>query len=382
MLTGAASVITALRGEARPWTIAEIAQQTGLSRPTVAALLKELTDDGWVDEDDATPTGRPGPPARRYAFRGDRGLVLGVDVGLRSLRIVACDLTGALLDTHAEQLDVDLAAERRYQRVVDGVRATAARHGSPLLGVGIGVPGVVGRAGEMRLSRVIPDWTGTDLEQTFGRALGCRVVAGNDTKLAALAEARVGAGTMAETMVLVWIGHRISTAAVIGGRLHRGWNGIAGELTGSTEMSWTKQSVVGQWPWPDAGSPMATILAAAAGDDDARRERDAFVDEVAAGVSLMVAAIDPNVVVLGGALAAGGHLTDPLRAAVQRRMTLPVDVSELTSRLAGFATAMGGAVLAFETGGTELTARDGVSPARPAFPADHDFTGASGTREE
>lgn len=369
-MDGAGQVLAVLRTATSPMTITELAAATGLSRPTVDGMLRTLVEEGRVEDVPGLSTGRPGPPARHYRFSARRQVVIGADVGLRSLRVVGCDLTGKVLSVRVSALDPEQPSQERLALLVTGIKAMERELGASAAGVGVGVPGVVGSNGEMRLSRVVPEWTGRDLRRVLEAELGCPVSVENDTKLAALAESSVGAAQLAETMLLVWIGHRISSAIVIDGRLHRGWHGVAGELTGSSEMSWTRNSARGAWQWSGGRSPIEVIRAGAAGDADAQREVQAFIDEVAVGVSLMVAAIDPNVIVVGGAAAAGGHLAEPLRAAVQKRMTLPVSVSVVTSELAGLATAAGGAVLAFDAGGPQLAGRAGVPAAVP-----HGFAG-------
>ncbi|MGH3587133.1 MAG: helix-turn-helix domain-containing protein, partial [Pseudonocardia sp.] len=90
------SVLTALHvDEGR--RLAELAQRTGLSRPTVDSILTELGHLGWVEQrepTDAPGTRQAGRPARTYRLNPDAGFVVGVDVGVNLLTAVVADITG------------------------------------------------------------------------------------------------------------------------------------------------------------------------------------------------------------------------------------------------------------------------------------------------
>lgn len=89
----------ALRAATEPRTLAELAEHTGLSRPTVDAVLTDLSKSGPVRVVPAVPSSTPGRPARRFAFQPDAATVAAVDVGERSVR---CLLT----DTGSSELSV------------------------------------------------------------------------------------------------------------------------------------------------------------------------------------------------------------------------------------------------------------------------------------
>src|SRR5215470_2327269 len=74
-------------------TVGVISAQTGLSRPTVHAVLEDLLEAGLVVSTGPS-TGGPGRPARAFRFAREAGLVAGVDLGPRGARAVVCDLSG------------------------------------------------------------------------------------------------------------------------------------------------------------------------------------------------------------------------------------------------------------------------------------------------
>ena len=74
------------------------------------------------------------------------------------------------------------------------------------------------------------DWGGVDIAGVLGERTGLPVYIGNDATLGALAEWRLGAGTAVDDLVYVMLGEGVGCGLVLGGRLHTGASGTAGEL--------------------------------------------------------------------------------------------------------------------------------------------------------
>jgi len=85
------TTLQALRG-VEPRTLTELASATGLSRPTVEDALARLTQLRVVDELAAASSGGKGRPARRYRFRPEAGIVLGIDIGEHHVIAMLADL--------------------------------------------------------------------------------------------------------------------------------------------------------------------------------------------------------------------------------------------------------------------------------------------------
>ncbi|HWB34791.1 MAG TPA: helix-turn-helix domain-containing protein, partial [Rugosimonospora sp.] len=91
------SVVRALRGYP-PSTVTELANRTGLSRPSVDVMIQGLVSEAWVTV--VEPTGSiVGRPARRYQFRASAGHVLGIDVGAHKILAMVADLDGTVVHT-------------------------------------------------------------------------------------------------------------------------------------------------------------------------------------------------------------------------------------------------------------------------------------------
>src|SRR5262249_55423279 len=194
----------------------------------------------------------------------------------------------------------------------------------------IGSPGVMDpRTGDPRLAVNLPQWHEGVLD-ALRAEFGGRVTIENDVNLAAMAEQSAGAAVGEENFVLAWLGVGLGLAIVLGGRLHRGVSGAAGEIgylpvpgvplpqdvthpaTGALPSLRGAHAVLqlaAQHGFADpAGDPAvaaeaavrAAVAAATAGE---QRGRD-FVAEMARRVALGIAAVsvvlDPGLVVLGG----------------------------------------------------------------------------------
>ncbi|SDR82016.1 ROK family transcriptional regulator [Microlunatus soli] len=89
--------LLSLRDTGVPMTVGELALHTGLSRPTVDAVLAELVAHGTVQPSTRSEANAPGRPARRFVFEPAATLVAGVDVGARSIRCTISDAAGTVL---------------------------------------------------------------------------------------------------------------------------------------------------------------------------------------------------------------------------------------------------------------------------------------------
>lgn len=157
--------------------------------------------------------------------------VVGIDLG-------GTKIFGALVDPDRTGLGAVRADAKAptptggVDSVLDGVEAMV-RHLDPRpSAVGIGTPGVV----EPGTGRVLlaPNLPGFEQPVEVGRLLeerlGCRVAVGNDVNVAALGEARAGAGVGHDDILAVWLGTGLGAGLVLDGRLRVGPHGLAGEL--------------------------------------------------------------------------------------------------------------------------------------------------------
>ncbi|MFB4281940.1 ROK family protein [Nonomuraea sp. MTCD27] len=293
-------------------TLTQLGRVAGLSRQTVEAVLDELGERGYVRE--VPPDeGVMGRPARRFGFRADAGYVVGVEIGAEAIVAALADLNGEVVAWERAGVSGDAAAHERLEvaertalTCVDAAGVARRR----VWAVAAGTSGIVDRSGRVSLSITLPGWTGVDLAGLAGRWFGCTALAANDANLAALAEHWRGGAQHASDVVYVLIGHRAGAGVLIGGRLHPGRNGAAGEIGTLRQVGWedAARELV-----KDA-SAAEVFEAALAGDRDALRRVDRYAENLAVGASALALAIDPDLLVLGGGYArAGDVLLEPLR---------------------------------------------------------------------
>ncbi|MFE7331274.1 ROK family protein [Streptomyces sp. NPDC057565] len=335
--------------EAEELTLTELVQATTVTRATVENALTALVELEWVTEQAPATDGprQVGRPAKRYRFRSESGCVLGLDIGVHKALAVVADLRGTVLATRRTAVGPDHSpAERVAAARGLGHRTlrAAGLRAADVQAVGVATTGVVSAAGTVTVSGRLPDWAGTDLVAAFTEPFGAPVAVGNDCSLAALGEHWRGVATGHQDVIYIHAGHRIAAGILLGGGLHAGRNGAAGEIGVLRSSGWhtAPGRLLEHW-----GSPEALFSAARDGDPHAEQDLCDFTADLAQGVAAMVLTIDPELVVIGGGLSrAGESLLAPLRDHLSHLCLFPVEMA--ASALGDEAAALGGVRLALD----------------------------------
>jgi predicted NBD/HSP70 family sugar kinase len=212
-----------------PLTRAQLGELTGLSKVTASQLVERLEGRGLVTRVGELAGGR-GPNAQMYAVVPATAYVVGVEVGPQHVVAAVADITGRI----AGRVDVSIGDADDPVRVVHAAVVEAAEAaGAPLSRVRrvvLGTPGLVDPAtGEISFAWDLPKWH-RGLLGALRADLDRPVVFENDVNLAAIAEQHTGAAVGVSDFVLVWVGRGVGLAVILGGRLHRGTTGAAGEI--------------------------------------------------------------------------------------------------------------------------------------------------------
>ncbi|MEU6738406.1 ROK family transcriptional regulator [Streptosporangium sandarakinum] len=212
-----------------PLTRAELGEHTGLSKVTAGQLLARLEERGLVAVVGEQAGGR-GPNAALYGLVPSCAYAAGLDVQPGRVSAAVADITG---ETVAE-VSVDPNGHDDPVRLVcgavDKVCASAGITRSRLRAFVIGTRGVVDPGtGDVRFSFDLPSWH-VGVLAGLRDALDVPVRIENDVNLAALAEHVHGAAAGLDDFVLVWAGVGQGLGVMLGGRLHRGFTGGAGEI--------------------------------------------------------------------------------------------------------------------------------------------------------
>ncbi|WP_256961691.1 ROK family transcriptional regulator [Streptomyces sp. NRRL B-24572] len=336
------AVLRVLR-TAEPMTLTQIGKAAGLSRQTVDVVIDELTEGGWIEQ--IAPERTVGRPARRYRFRAEGRHVLGIDIGVTGATYLLADLDGTVLASSHVDIATDGTSEDRLEAVrLGGAALLADRPDVRLGGLALGVPAIVDAYGLVRLSTPLPEWNGLDLVAEASTWFGCAAHVENDANLAALAEHWQGAAQGATDFIQLIAGRRSGAGMMLGGRLHRGRGGAAGEIGALDVLGWESEAIDVIRNAPD---PAGLFADARAGDAEAAARVDRFARVVAQGLAAMILTVNPDLVVIGGGLSqAGEAVTDPIRTHLDR---ICLDPPEVTASVLGTeAVSLGAVRLALE----------------------------------
>jgi predicted NBD/HSP70 family sugar kinase len=213
----------------------ELARMTGLSRTTVGSLVAELLEQELLVEEevgDRVP-GRGRPPV---LLRLDpaAGVAVGIYFDHDEVWVALADLSSTVLAEDRRDIDVDHSAADSIDLAVEMLRELQGQAGVDevqIVGAGVALPGPVDRrTGTIGSAVILPGWAGLHAQRELSKRLGLHVEVDNDANLGALAEASFGAGRGLENIVYVMLGSGLGAGLVLGGLLHRGGAGLAGEI--------------------------------------------------------------------------------------------------------------------------------------------------------
>jgi predicted NBD/HSP70 family sugar kinase len=213
----------------------ELARATGLSRTTVGLVVADLQARGLIVEQAAgdRQTGRGRPPVL-LRLDPSAGVAVGIDFDHDRVRVALADLSSTVLGEDVAYIDVDHSAGDAIEAAVDMVAALREAAGvdePQVVGAGVGLPGPIHRrTGHVGSAEILPGWAGLPARETLARRLGLRVEIDNDANLGALAEVTLGAARGLSDVIYVRLGSGVGAGLVIGGGLHHGAAGLAGEI--------------------------------------------------------------------------------------------------------------------------------------------------------
>jgi glucokinase len=162
-------------------------------------------------------------------------LALGIDLGGTETKVCLVSESGEILNKAKVQSLVKEGI-KEVERIIIGIilrlLSDSGNLKSRIVGAGLGFPGFVDSVSGVGIgnSPNIKEIEGYPLRENIEKAIGLKVVAGNDAKCYALGESWVGAGSGARTMCFFGIGTGIGGGVVIDGKPYLGIKSMAGEL--------------------------------------------------------------------------------------------------------------------------------------------------------
>ena len=335
-----------------PIARAQVARDSGLSKPTVSLGLTALLEAGLVREVGRT-SGHRGPSALLYELNPAAGWVAGIDVGRRWVHAAVADISGSIVarrDELARAANAD-ALLGQLGEIARGLAGDAGIAWDQVSHTTVGSPGVFEPStGTVTLAPNLPGWGRQGLAAALRRELGERIGVENDVNLAAVGERWKGLGQEVRNFGFLSVGTGVGMGLVLDGELYRGASGAAGEVAympigtdphdqhvrrrGAFEEATSGDAVVRAAR--EAGmkgtlTPKRVFALAREGDALARQVVEREARRLALGLAVVVAVLDLELVIVGGGV---GSNTDLLLEPMERELRA---LSPLRPRLAASA---------------------------------------------
>ncbi|MFK0151234.1 ROK family protein [Streptomyces sp. NPDC090493] len=296
--------------------------------------------------------------------------VIALDVGGTGMKAALVGPDGELLHRDRRATGRDRGPDAVVTAILDfaaELKAYGEQHlGEPASAAGLAVPGIVDEQAGLAVYAANLGWRDVPLRALLADRLGIPVALGHDVRTGGLAEGRLGAGRGADRFFFVALGTGIAGGFGLDGRVEPGAHGFAGEIghvvvrpqgapcpcgqRGCLERYASAAAVSEAWA-KAVGDPDADAAdcakAVTSGDPNAVRVWGDAVAALADGLVTALTLLDPRVLIIGGGLAeAGDVLFEPLREAVQRRVTFQKLPTIVPAELGDTAGCLGAGLLA------------------------------------
>ncbi|MEK4286537.1 ROK family transcriptional regulator [Paenibacillus sp. FSL P4-0502] len=328
-----------------PLSRAKVSEMTGLNKATVSNLVAELCAQELVTEVGPGESSGGRKPLMLH-FNSMAGSVIGIELRVKQLTAVLCDLSGGILFESDFSLDnhaLPYVLERMKKTISDLIdKAPESPYG--IVGIGVGVPGMVDENGVVLFAPNL-GWEMVDLRGILEAEFAVPVTIDNEANAGAQGELNFGAAKDVRHLLYISAGSGIGSGIIIGGELYKGARGYAGETGHMTIEAKGKPCSCGSrgcwelyasektYDHSEFSLPAHTtqelVRYAAAGQEDALRHFSSMGEYLGIGVTNLINSFNPELIVIGGALSeAEAWLGEPLRGVVAER-TLPYHKQQL-----------------------------------------------------
>lgn len=364
----------------------EIISRTGLARATVSSIVVELINAGLVRESEqaAVAGSRAGRPPQVLSLVPESSYALGLDIAHDHVRAILTDIVGTVRWDDILPMAVDRAPERALEAAARLINAALADTGVPrekVLGLGAGIACLVDKDGRrLHAEGVMPGWVGVRPGDALADRTGLPVRIINDANAGVLAERRWGAAVGCDNVVYLRLSSGIGAGIMCDGRMLLGHRGIAGELghiivdphgmlcrcgnRGCLETIASPPAIAEllarSWGRPVGSDDLVELLRR--GDRGTARAIEDAGQAVGKALAIAVLILNPEVIVVGGDLAAAQEtLLEPMRRAISRNtMTCHTDSPRVAvSALGDSAGVLGAAALVLQGAAEALTLAPG-----------------------
>ncbi|MEU7797771.1 ROK family transcriptional regulator [Micromonospora arborensis] len=325
---------------------ADLSRLSGLSPSTVSQRVEALINQGLLEETGAGRS-RGGRRPRQLAVPTGGAVVGAVDLGAHHARVGTLDLSGRVVQARTLPVRIEdgpeavlgaLLAEVTTLVGDDPVASADGSAADALRGIGIGIPGPVQHAtGRIVSPSRMPGWNGFDVAAFCAGRVDVPVIVDNDANLMALGAHRTAHSEL-DHAVYIKAGTGIGSGVISSGRLHRGAQGSAGDISHCRVVADpAPPCTCGNAGCLEAVASGAALVTALRGQgvpvsdltgvirliDDGDRQATALARQAGRAVGEILAVVvnffNPQVVAIGGRLADCEPLLASMRATLYER---------------------------------------------------------------
>jgi predicted NBD/HSP70 family sugar kinase len=344
-------------------TRSELANITGLTKPTIVNVSRQLLQAGLIVEAERATLGR-GQPAWVLELNPDGAYSVGLNIDRDHLSLIALDLSGRIRGRVSAEISFALPDEAK-SFVADAWQTLATRSKIPLsrvAGLGIAMPDDLGTLAFPGKPPAYSVWADIDVAGLFRSTYEGPTFVENDAVAAAIGESQFGHGLDAPSFVYILISVLLGGGIVINRNYFRGENGRSGEIgfmqvKTATGVTCSLQDVVSLGALSERLKSHGIMISrpddlthlggsAAIIVDEWLEEACGYLTSIFAQIRQF---IDPDAIMLGGRLPE--HLLDRLATLCQQRQEDArsaqwIDVRR--AKLSSDAPAIGAAILPFQ----------------------------------
>jgi predicted NBD/HSP70 family sugar kinase len=367
-----------------PLSRVELARELKLVASTAGIYADRLIRSGYLIETKAAPRGLGRPPVL-IELNPQGGRFIGVDFDARQIMAVSVDFAQRPLARVCRTIPALATAERVLDTIEEAIREAIGPTRDDVMGIGLGVPGPVDADRGVALEyKFIRDWHSVEVKRRIAATFKVPIFVENNLRSMALGELWCGEGRGLRDLVCLGIRSGIGSGIIVGGRLLRGSNNMAGEIRrwvcpedilpvqatlasrSDGEPPRTIEDVASVTAMLDEASARLArgeasslgkpgdlpsvdelLQAAAAGDGLARSIVERFAFTHGWIVHQLALLLDPERVVIAGPLAASPVYLDAVQEATVRLAGPELGSRIVRSKLGAFAGARGAAAMAF-----------------------------------
>ncbi len=283
---------------------AELSVLSGISPPTVSAIVKELFEEGWLHHA-GEGVSQGGKPPKLFELNPNARYIGAVQMNQDKIRIRITNLVGSVLAEeqiklqHYEGISVCAEAARRLMDLI------AAQQIDPelVLGVGAAVPGVVDAQGVVSNAPEF-GWELEPIKSHLANHLPYPIIVENDVKLAAIGDAWKR-NSLTGVSVYIHLDRGIGAGILIDGKLYRGAKFAAGEIgnliVDPCQIPLTNQRMKSRFGYFEAEYGLTALNYSNSSGCEGNQDReDLIIKHFAYAVVNVVALLDPDTIVFGG----------------------------------------------------------------------------------